>query len=254
MRKPLATTILLSAAMAAFLNPLAMAEIPPTLSTSEPVQIHPIWVSAQAAVDSDGKANAQLFNEDDARVIQSFMDTVPGLKGCVELQNFYAGGVNSEDRSTLTKAARTSKVILTGKIQSREFGFYGPTPGQLLEVRPEQFLAGRLPDQSYYFFIPVGHFRVGETEICKTDTRWAEQPSVDDDVVLLVPRLTASVEHGKRLSSDQFLYLDQAESLVVIKPSARAFAAKAERNEKFMEAQTKKEVIHTISSALKGGK
>ena len=230
----------------------SQAEIPLVLLTSKTAQTEPIWVAADAGLSADGQVDPKLFSEDDARLIQNFIETPGDGSGCVLVENFYAGSVNSKDRSTLEKAAQSSKVILTGKVREIGFGFRGPTPGQLVEVEPERFLFGRLPTQPYYFFIPVGRFAVGEAEICKTDTRWTELPKVDDEVVLLIPRLTGTVEQPELLPGDSFLYLDQPESLVVIRQDGRAAAATADRRTPFMEARTKDDVLQEIRRALQG--
>ena len=196
--------------------------------------------------------DSKLFDQDDSRLLQGFIDTPPGSAGCVSLENFYAGSVNSKDRSTLAKAAQSSKVVLVGKVRDIGFGFRGPTPGQLVEIAPEGFLAGKLPKQPYYFFIPVGRFTVGETEICKTDTRWTQIPEIGDEVVLMLPRLTGTVEQPEHITGDNFLYLDQPESLIVIGRDGHAAAAKAERGAPFMDARTKDDVIQQIRRALQG--
>lgn len=246
------TALLLLAGLTALGPTLAQAEIPLILLTSETAQTEPIWVAADAVLSADGQVDPKLFNEDDARLIQNFIETPGDGSGCVLVENFYAGSVNSKDRSTLEKAAQSSKVILTGKVREIGFGFRGPTPGQLVEVEPERFLFGRLPTQPYYFFIPVGRFAVGQAEICKTDTRWTELPKVDDEVVLLIPRLTGTVEQPELLPGDSFLYLDQPESLVVIRQDGRAAAATADRRTPFMEARTKDDVLQEIRRALQG--
>jgi hypothetical protein len=49
-------------------------------------------------------------------------------------------------------------------------------PGQLLQVEPVVSFGSRLTQPRYYFFVPVGRFNVGDAELCKTDSRYAEPP------------------------------------------------------------------------------
>ncbi|MEM1180861.1 MAG: hypothetical protein AAGM22_21125 [Acidobacteriota bacterium] len=221
------------------------------LRTAEAAMVEPIWVSSEAALQPDGAVDKSLLHEDDARLIQKFIDLPPGQNGCVELEEFYTSKINAPDRSTLEKAAQTSKAIVVGEVVDQAYGFSGGTPGQLFEVRAQQSLAGRLPIQSYYFFVPVGRFAVGDTEICKTDRRWQRVPRVGEEVALLVPRLSASGLH-KRLPGEQFLYLDEAESLVIFGRPGEKAASVGARGPSFMKAMSKQEVLKSIRQTLRG--
>jgi len=91
-----------------------------------------------------------------------------------------------------------SEVALLARVTARAFGFYDLMPGQLLQVEPVVSFGSRLSEPRYYFFVPIGRFKIGGAELCKTDTRYAEPPEVGDEVFLFVDKpadLTGTLFH-----------------------------------------------------------
>lgn len=106
----------------------------------------------------------------------------------------YVDSASRPPRATLIH----SEVVLLARVTARAFGFYDLMPGQLLQVEPVMSFSSRLTAPRYYFFVPIGRFKVGDAEICKTDTRYAEPPEVGDEVFLFVDKpadLTGTLFH-----------------------------------------------------------
>jgi hypothetical protein len=154
---------------------------------------YPAFVSADAALATEGTVDTSLFSPEAVDSIRSLLATSP-QGGCIRAENYYESYVNPPPRATLDQAVQSSHLILLGTVVDKTFGFSGFTPGQLLHVRPDQTLKGTAKEDMYFVFIPVGDFSVGAFRICKTDTRYATPPEIGEQLLALVPKLWNSYQ------------------------------------------------------------
>ncbi len=196
------------------LTSLAGESMPSLLTTkSEHVdKSYPTWVSASAASRADGSLESGLFHPGLWERLQKLLNVPPDpVKGCVPISEVLEAWVAPPDMSSLEAAFRSSELVLRGRVVDREFGFDRGTPGQLFRVDRIEDFKGKNVLNVYYFFVPVGHFKAGKTEICKTDYRFPNIPAVEDEVVLLIPGVT---------DGDPFLDLTFESGLLVLRGEA----------------------------------
>lgn len=200
---------------------------------------YPLWIDASEMLTADGKLREDLFHPHARFLIEEALKT-PASDGCIHLTEYYESIVNTPDRTSLAKAARTSELILLGTVTARSFGFEGYTPGQLLRIRRDEVLKGEREALSeYYVFVPVGEFTIGEKKICKTDKRYAEPPQIGDQVLLFVP------EHFRR--DDAYLTILDEHGLVTLKQTGEASLPRRLRG----EAANREQVLARVRGALR---
>jgi hypothetical protein len=156
----------------------------------------PIWVDASVAIGPDRSPNHAVFGPETG-LISEFLEKTPDGK-CHQVGEMYVDSAFRAPRATLEEALTHSEVALLGRVTARAFGFYDLMPGQLLQVEPVMSFGSRLTEPRYYFFVPVGRFKVGDAELCKTDTRYPEPPDIGDEVFLFVDKpadLTGTLFH-----------------------------------------------------------
>jgi hypothetical protein len=174
--------------------------IPKTLTLSHATL--PIWIDASVALTNKGEPNPAVWGDDTARIreilstpsdhpiyrdgkIAGYQDR-SSTEGCRPVGATYIDYPDPPRRGTIDEAVADSKVALLARITGRAYGFYGGDPGQLFQIEPLHAYGSGLSKAAYYFFVPVGQFRVGKLEICKTDERYSAPPEIGDEVFLFV--------------------------------------------------------------------
>jgi hypothetical protein len=188
------------------------AEIPPLLHANFPFgdRSRPIWISAEAAFDSQGNLNRDYFHTQTIHKLEQFLDDVPDpARGCISMEEEFVSWVNPPDRSTLDKAISTSELVLVARVIGKDFGFQSTLAGQLLLVEPVEAYRGEVSttDRLYAFF-PVGTFSAGPYRFCKTDHRYPDPPpEIGEQVLLLVPKF---------FPDEPYLYLPYESTMLVL--------------------------------------
>lgn len=183
--------------------------IPPVLFATLPHvdNTYPIWVSAEAAISTDGDVVTDLFHPHLHSRLQRYLETpTDPTEGCVPVGELIADPINPPDRSHLGGAVEHASVVLLGEVVARDFGFERGLPGQLLAVRPLHTYKGDASLDHYYFFIPVGRFTAGPYTFCKTDNRYPKPPQLGDQVLIMAPT---------REENGPYLNIEDAKSLIV---------------------------------------
>lgn len=169
---------------------VAQATMPDVLTTRSPHtdQTYPTWVSAKVASRPDGDLDPGLFHP-------QFLETFHNLlyapvdpdMGCIPVGEGFESHIFTPDMSSLRTAFKAVQFVIHARIVDQDFGLRAGVPGQLLKVELIETFKGKDTLPSYYFFIPVGRFKAGKYEICKTDYRFPNIPRSGDEVVLLIP-------------------------------------------------------------------
>lgn len=188
-------------------------ELPEVLYNSDTFVQAPVWVSAAAAIDSDGAVNDELFADSLREIIESFF-AQPNKGDCYVVEEIFESRINPPNRSTLALAVESSELVLMGRITAADYGFHFYSPGMLLRIEPSEVLHGRAPLDFYYVFFPVGNFTAGPYRICKSDSRYPRAPQVGDELLIMAPARI-------RLPNDPFLELEEASSVVVVPGDAK---------------------------------
>lgn len=174
--------------------------IPKTLTLANATQ--PTWIEASIALTDTGEPNPAVWGQDTARILEilhtpsdhpiylngkvvGYQDRA-SEQGCRPVGATYFDYPDAPRRGTLDEAITDSKVALLARVTGKAYGFYAGDPGQLFQVEPVQSYGANLSQAAYYFFMPVGRFRIGGVEICKTDERYADPPEIGDEVFLFV--------------------------------------------------------------------
>jgi len=166
-------------------RPTRAEDLPTTLYRSGASHSYPSWVSAELAIDPDGEINANPIHPQAVSTIISLVKE-PVVDGCVELGNVYESWVDPPNRGDLQNGVAASELVLLGTVVGAAPGFQHSTPGQLLAIEPSRFFRAEHELDRYFTFFPVARFRAGPYEFCKTDTRVPIEPSVGDEVLLMV--------------------------------------------------------------------
>jgi len=181
------------------------APIPKTLTLIRATL--PIWAEASVAVTKSGEPNPAVWGSDTARIreiletpsdqpiyrngkLVGYLNDGSSGENCRPVGPTYFDYPNPPRRGTLAEAVADSQVALLGLVTGRAYGFYAGVPGQLFQIKPIRSYGYPLSKDRYYFFMPVGRFRVADTEICKTDERYAEPPAIGGEVFLFVGKPT----------------------------------------------------------------
>lgn len=167
----------------------------------------PIFVSAEAAVDGEGRLTDKVTNELSRQLLGRLL-AKEAEEGCIQAGPLYEDAVVLLDRPDLPATLASAPVVLVARVVDREFGFSFWVPGQLLEIEVEEVVRGRLPRDRYYVFYPVGTFEAGPYRICKTDPRFPEPPALGERVLLMLPAIEDPDE--------PYLDLDAPEAVVVL--------------------------------------
>lgn len=182
-------------------------EIPSLLYTDLPSQLDvsiPRWMAADKVIDESGRLT-DLVPEHRRATIESFL-TAPVPGRCIEVTEFY-DNYPALQGETLAEAIGNSELILSGTVTAKAAGFETSEPGQLFRLQLEDVHKGSSSLDYYYFFVPVGRFRAGPYEICKTDARFPAVPEIGDQVVLLVPAVRNPAEHYLSTSREASLII-----------------------------------------------
>jgi hypothetical protein len=144
----------------------------------------PAWVDASTAVTPAGTVNAEVLPEQGAGVAALF--ALPQTNGCVLVGPMIQDRPFTRQRGSFEDLITHSRAVVLARISGKAYGFWAGIPGQLLQVTPEHVFGNRLTRVHYYYFVPVGTFRVGNTTICKTDSRFATPGEIGSQVALFV--------------------------------------------------------------------
>jgi len=144
----------------------------------------PAWVDASIAVTPVGTVNGEVLPEHGASV--AAMLALPRTNGCVLVGPMIQDRPFTRQRGSFEDLITHSRAVVLARVSGNAYGFWAGIPGQLLQVTPERVFGSRLTREHYYYFVPVGAFRVGNTTICKTDSRFAIPGEIGSEVALFV--------------------------------------------------------------------
>jgi hypothetical protein len=171
--------------------PLSAGEPMPRMLTtklSHVDQSYPTWVSASTATLADGSLDPALFHPILWRQLQGLLNVpVDPELGCRPVGEVIQSWLAPPDTSSLAATFKSSQRVLRARVVDRDFGFDRGTPGQLFRIERLETFKGAEDLSTLYFFIPVGRFQAGNSEICKSDYRFPHIPTVGEEVVLLIP-------------------------------------------------------------------
>ena len=142
----------------------------------------PAWVDVREAWSDLSGWNAQLLGPH-VEALSELMNTRTN-SDCVQVGTVHVDHAAPPPRDSFETAARNAALPLLVRVTDRSFGFFGGIPGQLIQARVLRTFDGKAKRELYYFFLPVGRFRVGDKEICKTDDAYAVTPEVGSEVLL----------------------------------------------------------------------
>jgi len=204
----------------------------------------PTFISADVAIEPDGKLNTDVLDDVSVVGLSTLLDNFKrgalDRDDCVPYGPVYVDRVNPPDRSSITAAARTSRLILEGTVAGRDYGFYrGHVPGQLLKVETRQVIKGdRLLDW-YYVFYPVGRFKAGPYTFCKTDPRLPAPPELGQQVLLLIPEVADPGEPVLDLRDENsIIVLDEKGEAHLPESFSRTEAGRLTREQVLSEIRT----------------
>lgn len=175
------------------------ADLPARLDSS-----YPMWAAADEVIDDQGRVTDRLSPALRSTIESLVATGMPGR--CIEVTEYY-DNYPALMGGTLAEAIDNSEQVLAGTVTAKAAGFELDEPGQLFRLDAGESYKGSADLDYYYFFVPVGRFRAGPYEICKTDTRFPAVPEVGDRVVLLVPSVSNPAEHYLRTSRDASLII-----------------------------------------------
>jgi hypothetical protein len=148
---------------------------------------YPFWVDASMVLNADGSLNTSLLNQSAILILRDFRANAPE-HGCLAVGHAFVGSGSAPERKSPEQATRNSRLVLLGTVTEKAYGIGGDLPGQLLRIVPDEIIKGQPRNiPAYFVFIPVGTFKIGSLEICKTDEFYPEPPAVGDQVLLFVP-------------------------------------------------------------------
>jgi hypothetical protein len=148
---------------------------------------YPFWVDASMVLNADGSLNTSLLNPSAVLILRDFRANAPE-QGCLAVGHTFVGSGSAPERNTPEQAARNSRLVLLGSVTEKAYGIGGDLPGQLLRIVPDEVIKGQPRNvPAYFVFLPVGTFRIGSLEICKTDDSYPAPPAVGEQVLLFVP-------------------------------------------------------------------
>jgi hypothetical protein len=164
----------------------------------------PTWAEASVVLLENGEPNPAVWGDRTARIREILEEPAddpiyyngkiiaysgsPSAPGCRDVGISYYDIADPLPRATLEDAVTHSEVALLGRVTDKAYGFYGSDPGQLLQIEPIRSYGYTLSKPRYYFFVPIGRFRIDGVEICKTDQRYAEPPAIGGEVFLFEQR------------------------------------------------------------------
>jgi len=146
----------------------------------------PAWVEASIAVTPVGTVNGEVLPEHGAGVAALLALPQTNGNGCVSVGPIIQDRPFTRQRGSFEDLITHSRSVVLARVSGKAYGFWAGIPGQLLQVTPERVFGNRLTRVYYYYFVPVGTFRVGNTTICKTDSRFATPGEIGSDVALFV--------------------------------------------------------------------
>ena len=146
----------------------------------------PAWVEASIAVTPVGTVNGEVLPEHGAGVAALLALPQTNGNGCVSVGPIIQDRPFTRQRGSFEDLITHSRSVVLARVSGKAYGFWAGIPGQLLQVTPERVFGNRLTRVHYYYFVPVGTFRVGNTTICKTDSRFATPGEIGSDVALFV--------------------------------------------------------------------
>lgn len=161
-------------------------QMPSKLTSGDTAQPLPFWVSEQIVLDQTGGFDKRYFTAPEIVALKSILE-IPAEGPCIPDGIHFIDRVNPPDRTTLSKAVRSSSQVVLAKITGEAAGFRGAEPGTLFGVSVEKVFRGVSSRPEYYFFFPVGTVHVGKLTVCKTDPRYPALPKVGDEVILMAP-------------------------------------------------------------------
>ncbi len=144
----------------------------------------PAWVDASIAVTPMGTVNGGVLPEHGAGV--ATMLALPQTNGCVLVGPMVQDRPFTRQRGSFEDLITHSRAVVLARVSGKAYGFWAGIPGQLLQVTPERVFGNRLTRVYYYYFVPVGTFRVGSTTICKTDSRFATPGEIGSNIALFI--------------------------------------------------------------------
>lgn len=195
------------------------AEIPDLIFDPTQPEIPPIWVSAEVALDTQGKLRSDYLGQ-----LQYFWD-LHSARGNIAADGCLVQGAVYNDSlphqapvRTLAKLNGFSWTVVRGTVSDLKPGFCQQQAGVLLRLDPVEILSGTLSAQDAPLFIyyPNARFSIGSYSFCKIDPRASHEPRPGDEFLIFVRTLAAGPE--RRLIAPQpedlFIETENGELLV----------------------------------------
>lgn len=222
--------MILFGATSLLVTPL-VAQVPPILETTGdfPGGGH-LWISAEAAADSEEIIDLEAIGSDAVRKRVEKQREALGGRLPAEVEKSRSGGKpviatipDAECRSrttnidhrggtgsggTLAHLANQSQTIVRGTIHAVDVGFSFGAPTSLLTIEVSEVLKGSAPKSPFYIAYPVARFRIGPFSFCNLEKGFEPRPgdslllfdgsgTVDRDRVLYAPRLDQMIFQGR---------------------------------------------------------
>jgi hypothetical protein len=150
----------------------------------DPDRGYPVWVDEKNMVTPSGDLNTKLVAPSELLFMHDYLSSPP-KNGCTQVGEFFEDFAGLPPRRTVEEATTNSRLVILGTVTAKASGFSGAIPGQLLRIEPTEILKGHARNvDAYYVFFPVGQVTLGETKLCKSDSRYPEAPRLGDSLVI----------------------------------------------------------------------
>ena len=201
------------------------------------------WVSAEAAVTSDGELNWSLMDSADQAFLREYVAKVDAWSArraetreqavspdvdsagpTVDIQcpsyfgNPYGGTLPRDLESAVTE----SIAIITGRVVARSNGFsFLWVPGVLLKVRTQSVLKtaeGMFAGPDFFVFYPKASFMAGRVAFCSVDDELPAAPQVGDTLLILPPFPADDVDRAFVIAHRQRFFVQSTDGRLVRAP------------------------------------
>ena len=204
----------------------ASAEVPSWIA-SEPADpsAHPLWVSVEMALTTDGSLRSELFSPEFAAAIDHLDEQAEQRRRRTEAEGheIAAGSVAVVpydcDQSGPSRGHEpdelyvNSRFILAGKVTHRRQGFFRQTAGQLLEVVVVETVKeplGARPQRPLFVFLLEPTISLPLRRFC-VDGSSRTPPALGARVLLLLDEDPASLPGGVVVPLDNDLFLERSD-------------------------------------------
>ena len=181
-------------------------------ATDKEASPYPLFVSADRALNSEGRFDEELFSEASRLTLErdvlnrDFSSCGKGFRilGHFDPQDSWTG---------LPSILADSDYVVVGRVSGIEKGFWFSFPGTVFRITPERWLKSRDRWLEKFLFIPSVDMKLGEKRVCMDDARFPELPESDWQVVV-------SYKDSPGNRNSPLFFVDPAQ-IIVISESGR---------------------------------